>query len=216
MTTKQQQPTKSVGVIGLGPAGLVAIKELKNNDRFGVVTGFDRCSRVGGRWSLDTDAYPAGIWKELCANTTRSHMEYSDFPWYDDINTGDGNGNSNVQAYLEAYARNFDLYPHLQLETEVTSIERVAEGEGEGHGDGGGGGWKITTASRKSGAVTVCRFDAIVVCNSAQAKPYHPLEEKFREFEGEVIHSNVFGSEQEYNDKRVLVIGSNVSGSEIA
>mmetsp|Transcript_13948 Transcript_13948/g.32528 ORF Transcript_13948/g.32528 Transcript_13948/m.32528 type:complete len:534 (-) Transcript_13948:52-1653(-) len=208
---------KSVGVIGLGPAGLAMVKELKNNDCFGVVRGFDRCSRVGGRWALDREAYKAGVWEELCANVSRSHMEYSDFPWTaeDEYNghelayAGIFPHCTEVQAYMEAYARKFDLYPNLQLETEVKSIERV-----------GGESWKITTASRNGGALLTTHthelFDALVVCNGAQAKPYHPLESRFQNFDGEVIHSEAFRSEKDYKDKRVLVIGSNVSGSEIA
>jgi hypothetical protein len=205
---------RSVGVIGLGPAGLATVKELKHSGCFGVVTGFDRCSRVGGRWSLD-ETHNAGIWRELCANTTRRHMEFSDFPW--DASDGyDGHDQAyagiyphctEARAYLEGYARKFDLFPHLQLETEVKSIEKV------------GSGWSITTTSSKTtngGASQTHEFDAIVICNGPQAKAYHPLKSKFENFAGEVIHSQDFRSEKDYKDKRVLVIGGNVSGSEIA
>lgn len=206
---------RSVGVIGLGPAGLTTVKELKNAGFFGVVTGFDRCSRVGGRWSLDTNTHNAGIWKELCANTTRRHMEFSDFPW--DAEDGyDGHEQAyegiyphctEARSYLEGYARKFDLYPNLQLETEVKSIEKVETG------------WRITTTSSKNAGAnskTTChKFDAIVVCNGPQAKAFHPLESKFQDFTGKVVHSKYFRSEKDYKDQRVLVIGGNVSGSEI-
>jgi len=213
-TTIMTKSKRSVGIIGLGPAGLVTVKELKNAGCFGVVTGFDRCCRVGGRWSLDTDTHNAGIWEELCANTTRRHMEFSDFPW--DAEDGyDGHEQAyagiyphctEARAYLEGYARKFDLYPNLQLETEVNSIEKVASG------------WKITTTSSKNGVdfKTTCHeFDAIVVCNGPQAKAYHPLEFKLQDFTGKVVHSQNFRSKKDYKDQRVLVIGGNVSGSEI-
>lgn len=213
MTTKK----KSVGVIGLGPGGLAVVKELKHDGGFDV-TGFDRCSRVGGRWSLDNN-HNAGIWKELCTNTTRRHMEFSDFPW-DAEDNYDGKEQAyagiyphctEARAYLEGYAKNFDLYPNLRLETEVKSIEQVAAG------------WKIitTTSSKEDGSdnttsSTTHEFDAIVVCSGPQAKAYHPLESKFKkDFTGEVIHSQDFLSEKDYKDKRVLVIGGSVSGSEI-
>lgn len=205
---------RSVGVIGLGPAGLTTVKELKNAGCFGVVTGFDRCCRVGGRWSLDSDTHNAGIWKELCTNTTRRHMEFSDFPW-DAVDGYDGNDRAyagiyphctEARAYLESYARTFDLYPNLQLETEVKSIEKT------------GSGWRIATTRSKTNdsSTTLHEFDAIVICNGPQAKAFHPLESKFRDFAGSVVHSQNFLSEKDYKDQRVLVIGGNVSGSEIA
>mmetsp|Transcript_6805 Transcript_6805/g.13846 ORF Transcript_6805/g.13846 Transcript_6805/m.13846 type:complete len:533 (-) Transcript_6805:98-1696(-) len=211
---------RSVGVIGLGPAGLAAVKELKNAGCFGVVMGFDRCSRVGGRWSLDSEAYDAGIWKELCTNTTRRHMEFSDFPW-DPEDAYDGHEQAygriyphctEVRSYLEGYAANFDLHPHLRLGTEVTSIERK-------NNNNTGSGWIITTVSSQMGdakTTTVYDFDAIVVCPGPQAAPHHPLDSKFENFTGEVLHSKSFRSENDYKDKRVLVIGGNISGSEIA
>jgi len=208
MATKRK---RSVGVIGLGAAGLSTVKELKNSGSFGVVTGFDRCCRVGGRWSLDSDTHDAGIWKELCANTTRRHMEFSDFPWneedgyegQDQAYAGIFPHCTEARAYLEAYARKFDLYPNLHLETEVKSIEKVESG------------WRVTTTSSKN-STTHHNFDAIVVCNGPQAKAYHPLAAKFRDFAGDVVHSQNFRSEKDFKDQRVLVIGGNVSGSEIA
>jgi hypothetical protein len=213
---------KTVCVIGLGPSGLVAVKQLKNAG-FDVM-GFDRCSSVGGRWSLDED-HKMGVWKELCANSSRYHMEYSDFPWdaedkYDGHEKAFGNiypHCTEIKAYMEAYAKNFDLHKNMQLETEVKSIECNNNGDGGDDSSSSSSssiGWKVVTTS-KDGKNTTHEFDAIVVCNSAQNKAYHPLESKLKEFTGEVIHSKYFTSEKDYKGKRVLIIGGNVSGSEI-
>jgi len=213
---------KTVCVIGLGPSGLVAVKELKNAG-FDVL-GFDRCSSIGGRWSLDQD-HKMGVWKELCANVSRSHMEYSDFPWdaedeYDGHEKAYGNifpHCTEIKAYMEAYAKNFDLHKNMQLETEVKSIEYNNNGNDDGVDSSSSSssiGWKVVTTS-KDGKNTTHGFDAIVVCNSAQNKAYHPLESKLKEFTGEVIHSKYFMSEKDYKSKRVLVIGGSVSGNEI-
>ena len=218
---------RSVGVIGLGPAGLATVKELKHSGCFGVVTGFDRCCRVGGRWSLDSDTHDAGIWKELCANTTRRHMEFSDFSWdaqdgyqgHDQAYAGIYPHCTEARAYLEAYARKFDLYPNLHLETEVKSIEKVESGwrvTTRSSKDRGSKTNTITNANANANSNTCHHFDAIVVCNGPQAKAYHPLKPKFRDFAGKVLHSQNFRSEKDYKDQKVLVIGGNVSGSEIA
>ena len=52
----------TVCVIGLGPAGLPAMKELKEAG-FKVV-GYDTLNNVGGRWAQD-ESYDSGVWKEL-------------------------------------------------------------------------------------------------------------------------------------------------------
>jgi len=205
---------KTICVIGLGPSGLVAVKELKQAGF--VVMGFDCSSKIGGRWSNNK----MGVWKELCANTTRFHMEFSDFPWdvedgYEDHEKAYGGIYPHcmeVKEYLENYANHFDLHPNLHLEAGVKCVE---QNNGDGDGDDTDHiGWKVVTTC-KDGTNTTREFDAIVVCNSAQNKAYHPLESKLKEFTGEVIHSKYFKSEKDYKDKRVLVIGGNVSGSEI-
>jgi cation diffusion facilitator CzcD-associated flavoprotein CzcO len=68
---------KTVGVIGMGPAGLATVKELKEAGF--EVKGLDRSCRVGGRWAIDGEL-PMGVWKELCLNATRRGMEFSDYP----------------------------------------------------------------------------------------------------------------------------------------
>lgn len=77
-TTPSNKLPKNVAVIGLGSAGLGAVKELKEA---GInVTGFDPLSKIGGRWANDPN-YTGGIYQELHLNTTRRATEYSDFPW---------------------------------------------------------------------------------------------------------------------------------------
>ena len=196
---------KTVGVIGLGPAGLSVVKELKEAGL--EPTGFDRSCRVGGRWSLDGDA---GIWKELCMNGTRRTMEFSDFTWHDECFEGYENAyggvfphNVEVCAYMDAYAKNFDLYPNIQLKTQVNSITQEENGS-----------WTVIT--QKDGKAATHTFDALVVCSGMHAKPFHPLQDTFKDFDGEVLHSQQFRSLSDYKGTSVLVIGSSITGGEIS
>lgn len=67
---------KNVAVIGMGPAGLAVVKELKE---VGIsVTGFDRLSKVGGRWSLTGE--DTGVYEELYFNISKRGACFSDFP----------------------------------------------------------------------------------------------------------------------------------------
>ena len=201
---------KSVAVIGLGPAGLVNVKELKAAGF--EVQGFDRSSRVGGRWALD-DSIATGVWRELCMNETRRFMEFSDFEWPID-NTFDGRDKayktlyphcSEATAYLEAYAKHFDLYPCLNLETEVKQIELHEDGY-----------WKLAIQSRSDKVELTRKFDSLVICTGMHAKPFHPLHDNFRNFTGKVLHSKFFRSVKDYEGQRVLVVGSGISGGDIS
>ena len=200
---------KTVAVIGLGPAGLTNVKELKAAG-FDVL-GIDRSCRVGGRWALD-NTINAGVWRELCMNATRRHLEFSDFPWPDD-NALEGRDKayktlyphcSEAMAYLESYAKHFDLYPNLQLQTDVKQIK--FEGEK----------WILTFQSRVSGNEEIQEFDSLVVCTGQHAKPFHPLQHQFQGFTGTLLHSRDFRTAKDYKGQRVLVIGSGVSGGDIA
>lgn len=201
---------KTVAVIGLGPAGLVNVKELKAAGF--EVQGFDRSCRVGGRWALD-ESIATGVWRELCMTDTRRFLEFSDFEWPID-NIFDGRDKaykifyphcSEATAYLDAYAKHFDLYPCLNLETEVKQIELYEDGH-----------WKLAIQPRSDEVESTREFDALVVCTGMHAKPFHPLQDTFRDFTGKVLHGKFFRSVKDYEGQRVLVIGSGISGGDIS
>jgi len=200
---------KTVAVIGIGPSGLCTVKELREAGL--EVKGFDRSSTVGGIWRANGGGdRDDGVWDELCLNLTRRLMEFSDFPW-PDVNSYPGNEKAyaglyphctEASAYLEDYAKHFDLYPSLELETEVESVEEKVDG------------WIVTVD--KKGETKEHSFDALVVCSGVYSKPWHPLQKKFKSFSGDVIHSQQFHSAKDYKGKRICVIGSSVSGTDIS
>ena len=199
---------KTACVIGLGPAGLVAVKELKDAG-FDVV-GYDALSRIGGRWSLDP-SYQSGVWKELYWNGDHRKGGYSDFPWHkEDYNIDDLYGlfphNTEARAYLEAYAKHFQLKPLCQLNTKVLSTKRDKET----------GRWSVTT-KRGDDSLETRVFDYLVVCPGRQAKGRNQLKDKeLKDYSGKVMHSIEMKSIHDFKGQRVLVVGAAVSGSDIS
>ena len=200
---------KTVGVIGCGPAGLAAVKELKQAGLD--VTAFEKKSSVGGVWALDPN-YPSGTWDGLTMNVNRHLLEYSDFPWRPDKYEGREKAHHGIfphctetKAYLQDYANHFDLMPHIRMNTEITNIEKVAEG-----------GW-IIEASTKGGKALSHTFDAIVLCTGIAGPADTTLQDSdmFQGYEGEKIHSKDFMSLEQCKGKRVLVVGGAVTGSEL-
>jgi dimethylaniline monooxygenase (N-oxide forming) len=200
---------KTVGVIGTGPAGLAAMKELKEAGF--QVRGLDRHSRVGGRWAQEQNE--GGVYKELYLNISKRNMAFSDFPWEEDNIQGNNNyeapyagvfaHNTEASAYLQAYAEHNELLPHIELETEVISIQ------------GEDGSWTVTTKGTKNGREAEHKFDAIVICSGLFAKPKNPLKDFFKDFTGTVEHSAQVRSVKNYKGQRVLVVGSDISGTDM-
>lgn len=198
---------KTVAVIGAGTAGLTTIKELQQAGL--EPTAFERLSSPGGRWAGDATR---GIWKELCLNLTRRWMEFSDFPWDESLYQKEKAYGGlfphyeEYKEYVNAYAKHFDLLKYVRFETEVVNIEQSKDGR-----------WTIFTTPAAGGKTTEQKFDGLVICSGIYCKQYNPLAETtLKEFSGKVIHSEHFQSSLDYKGKRVLVIGSVISGPEIA
>jgi dimethylaniline monooxygenase (N-oxide forming) len=197
---------KTFAVVGAGPAGLAAMKELKEAGF--EVTAFDRSASIGGRWSLTPNR---GVWKELCLNTNRQLLSFSDFEWKEAYYQGHEKAYggvfphcTEVKQYLEDYAKHFDIMDCIQLDTEVLSVEQINDKQG----------WKIVT--QRAGKSMNHEFDYCIICSGIYGKPSNPLKEVFSSFSGKVIHSQDFSTSEGYEGKQVLVIGSSISASEIS
>ena len=205
---------KDVAVIGAGPAGLVALKELMAAGF--QPTGFEKQSSIGGKWSYDNPGN-TGIWDDLCLNLSRRFMEYSDFPWPDDIRDHNKKPDyaglfphrDEFMDYLTAYARHFDLTSLINFNTEIISIEKSGGGKGPG--------WTVTTRPVGGTETTSTQFDGVVICCGYQAKRHHPLAEtSLKDYTGTLIHGDQVKSLDNFQGKSVLVIGSCISGPEIS
>ena len=106
---------KRIGIIGAGEAGIGTAKML-------LAAGFDctvfeRNSRLGGVW---TDGY-----LDFGVQVQRELYEIPDFPHSPD--TPDFTPGPVVQKYLEDYAREFGVTPHIRFNTTVTALEEPGE-----------------------------------------------------------------------------------------
>lgn len=152
-------------------------------------------------------------------NNTRHHNEFSDFPWKKedyadkpDIQSdlwGYFAHSTEAYYYLQAYADNFGLNDSFVLKTAVEKIERGEDDKG----------WIIVTKS--GGKITSKNFDGLVMCLGRYQKPINPLVKGdgtgiLDNFQGQVMHSSKFESVHLADGKRVLLIGSSVTGCDLA
>jgi dimethylaniline monooxygenase (N-oxide forming) len=190
--------TISVAVIGAGPLGLTATKELKA-EGFDVTT-FERRSHIGGLWKHTSDEL-ISVNPNTVFNTSRPKACFTDFPFDDtvsDFPTGD-----EVLRYLESYADHFELRQHIKLDTIVQDVSRVA------------GGWEVTSETTGEKPHRQ-QFDKVMYCTGSFTTPKRPRIPGIEKFQGDVRHSVTFSPTEQYRGKNVLIIGAHATAVDVA
>lgn len=189
--------TQRVCVIGAGPSGIAAAKNLK--DAGLDVTVFDRGRDVGGNWVFDAESGHSSVFETTHIISSKKFSQYDDLPMPDDY--PDYPSHAQLAAYFQSYARRFGLYDITRFETTVLRCEPAP-----------GGGWDVET--KKGEAVSRDRFDVLVVANGHHWKPRMPSYPGT--FTGELVHSHDYKRAETFRGKRVLVIGGGNSACDVA
>ncbi|MFO0901731.1 MAG: NAD(P)-binding domain-containing protein [Pirellulales bacterium] len=180
-------------VIGAGPSGLAALKNLQERGIASI--GFEREDDVGGNW------YYGRPCSSVCQSThlisSKRMTEFLDHPMPRDYPPYP----SHAQAldYLRSYAVRFRLYDRLRFRTTVTHIEPTPDGL-----------WRVAT----EGGAAPQLFRGVVIANGHHWDPVWP--ELPGEFRGERRHAREYKTPEILRGKRVLVIGAGNSGCDIA
>jgi thioredoxin reductase len=189
--------SQEICVIGAGPSGITAAKNLL--DAGLQVTVYDFGKEVGGNWVFTEEESHSSVFETTHIISSKAFSQYDDFSMPEDY--PDYPGHKHLANYFQAYAREFNLYPHIQFQTLVKSCERNADGK-----------WVVTI--EKFGASSTRVFDALAVCNGHHWQPRMP--EYPGAFNGEFIHSHVVKRFSRFANKRVLVIGGGNSACDVA
>ncbi|WP_420601948.1 flavin-containing monooxygenase [Flagellimonas sp.] len=185
-----------VCVIGAGPSGLVAVKELLNQniqvvcyeseDSYG---GAFRSIEKGGR-SYDS----------LELTVSNYFMAYSDF--MPDVKEERRFWTvSEYREYLKDYIDHFDLnshicYSHKVLGADIQEDSVIVE---------------VTHQNR----VRKEKFDYLIICTGSNFIPYSPVFKGQSDFKGEIVHSSEYKNDEKFKDKKVVCIGIGESGADI-
>ncbi len=187
-----------IAIIGAGFSGLSSAKVLT---QFGHdVTVFEKAPDVGGVWSA-TRRYPG-----LRTQNNKDTYFLSDFPMpaeYPEWPSGE-----QVQRYLAAYAKHFDLDRRINLNTEVLSSEQD-----------GDAGWVLKVRHTTTGEESEHRFEHLVVANGIFSEPFippYPGREAFAAAGGRLLATSDFNDLEEARGKHVLVVGYGKSSCDVA
>ena len=188
---------KRVCVIGAGPSGITALKNIAET---GVtVVAYDRNADVGGNWIYNEDESHSSVFETTHIISSKQLSQYADFPFPPEV--ADYPSHTELKNYFQAYARHFDLYPMIEFNTMVEDCQRLATGE-----------WEVLTQC--NGQSKKERFTDLVVCNGHHWDP--KLPDYPGTFTGEFLHSHQFKKAAPFRDKKVLVIGGGNSACDVA
>lgn len=175
-----------VAVIGAGPGGLIAARELS---RAGFEpTLFEASDALGGQWR--TGAPHSGAWPGLHTNTSRELTCFSELPADRELPLHPAF--PDILAYLERFAREFELTERIRCAHAVQLLERSGDG------------WLVDGE----------RFEAVVIASGRFRKPLLPPGAG--EFGGKLLHSYDYPGAEALQGRTVAVVGNGVSGLEVA
>ncbi len=177
-----------VVVIGAGPGGLVAAKELLEHDIRNIVV-LEKGDRIGGLFS--------GSYDGLHLTSSACFSMFSDMP----IGAGEESRfwkKAEVVDYWHRYASNFGVLPTIRFGTAVTSVDRLDDGR-----------WVVATMDGPS-----LIADHVII---ASGNNVHPVRPDWADAATDVpcIHSADYRSPADYEGRRVLVVGGGESASDI-
>jgi hypothetical protein len=188
---------KKICVIGAGPSGITAIKNIVEGGF--QVKAFDFNSDVGGNWIYNDKETHSSVFETTHIISSKSLSQFEDFHFSD--NVADYPSHDELRQYFQSYAKNFGLYKYIQFNTLVKKCERLEDNN-----------WEVTTSYKNKESVEV--FSDLVVCNGHHWKPNVPKYSG--NFNGSLIHSHNYKKASPFINKNVLVIGGGNSACDVA
>lgn len=181
----QQQPDFDVIAVGAGFAGLGLIHYLREAGLS--VRVFDKASDIGGTWTWNRYPGAATDSEGYYYCLTFSPKILQEWTWSQRYP-----GWEETHRYLHFVADKCDLWPHIQLNTEVVD----ASWQEPGH-------WRVRTAD--GGEYTSKYF---VSAMGMISEPHLPDIAHMERFQGPIFHSSRWPEGLDYAGKRVGIIGA--------
>lgn len=208
---------KSVGIIGAGPAGIVAAKSFLCEGSYNV-TVFETADRAGGMWRSMPGEYGAKCSPEMRTNLSRFTVAFCDLSWdsVDILSPGpqaDISGKPSmfpkawqVGQYLRTYARKFGVEAVTRYCTQVTKVQR-SDGSAK---------WRVVYVDLNTTEEHTEHFDHLVIASGFFGKPMTRANAGADYPSKTFQHSSQFRNIDTLPSGKIAVIGGGISGSEAA
>ncbi|KAJ4203783.1 hypothetical protein NW759_015099 [Fusarium solani] len=191
-----------VAVVGGGPAGLATLRFLAHaHDYFPIppIEGrlFEGEKDIGGTFSYR-------VYEDAELVSSKYLTAFSDFRLPEDA--PDFVTPAIYVRYLKAYATAFELWPMIELHTQVDQIRRGPNGVGH----------IVSLHCKDTGKLTHWACDAVAVCTGINVNPVIP-EIKGVERVPSVLHSSQLKTRAQFGeDTNVYIMGAGETGMDLA
>ena len=186
----------SAAVVGMGPLGLMALKNLKE-DGFDV-RGFERRKWVGGLWKQSFDSNLSTT-ANTVFNSSRFRSAISDYPFPEDVD--DFPTAKQIWRHMEDYCDHFELRPRIRFGAEVKTFSRVHDK------------WALEYVL--DGKTHTGYFDKLMIAPGSFVVPRSPKLKDIDKYEGKVLHSINFPDPSTFKGQNVLLIGFHATAQDL-
>ncbi|KAK3042693.1 hypothetical protein RJ639_000751 [Escallonia herrerae] len=220
----EKYASKNVCVIGAGPSGLVAAREIRKEGQNVVV--LEQNHDIGGQWLYDPkveDEDPLGkgttlkvhssMYDSLRLTSPREIMGYTDFPFV--VKKGRDMrrfpGHNELLLYFKDFTECFGLREMVRFNTRVEYVGMLDYAE-----FGKKLRWVVKSKEKNSEEVVEEVFDAVVVATGHYSQPRLPAIRGMDAWRRKQMHSHVYRTPETFQNEAVVVVGNSMSGQDIA
>ncbi|KAA1246820.1 NAD(P)/FAD-dependent oxidoreductase [Aquimarina sp. RZ0] len=181
-------------IIGAGPSGIVAVKELLENNIKNILC-LDQFEKLGGTFSNTYD--------NLTLTSSAIFSMFSDF-WIGNNKKHTFWTKNEVVDYWSDYAKKFNVTERIRFKSKVIKVEsKIVFNSKKEY-------WEVRI---ESGEIFTCKRLILAIGNNRISK-YPAWKNKLTNVS--FLHSKNYKNNSCFVDKRVLVVGGGESGSDIA
>lgn len=194
----KMQASPRICVIGAGPSGIAAIKNLQEQGLTSI-TAFEKNNQVGGNWVYDENNTHSSVYETTHIISSRRWSEFEDYPMPEHYT--DYPSHAQLLKYFQSYAQHFDLNKYISFNTTVLKVTRTDENT-----------WHVLYENEQG--THDAWFDYLLIANGHHWDPFLP--EYQGNFSGDLLHSHQYKKASVFKGKRVLVVGGGNSACDVA
>lgn len=183
-----------IAIIGAGPSGICAGKEIRQGNPDADIVIFEAERNLGGTFARSYD-HLALVNNPLLVN-------FSDFPAQDVLPELRMWTAQEYVQYLTSYTNFNDIEKFIRFNTRIVKASLT-------HGV-----WHLSI--NHNGEESSLEFDYLIVCAGSNTLPVFPELPGQEHFRGDIIHASAVKDPTEFKDRRVLFLGLGETGSDLS
>lgn len=219
-TKKVNVLTKKIAILGAGPSGLAQLRAFESARRAGAknipeIVCYEKQSDWGGMWNytwrtgLDKYGEPVhgSMYRYLWSNGPKECLEFADYSFEEHFGQQIPSypPREVLQDYIMGRVAQSDVRKYIRFNTAVRWVDWCEETRK----------FSVTAMNHETDELETDEFDHVIVATGHFSTPNVPYFEGVENFPGRVLHAHDFRDACEFEDKRLLLVGSSYSAEDI-